>query len=204
MSLTKVPWPQRLAEQSDVREAAIAELRAFLVRGLRSGLSGRIGSEEAFIEDIAQMSILRILDRIGTFKGRSAFTTWALSIAMRVAFTELRRMHWKDISLNELNGEERPVREEAESSLDPSQQAARNSLISLMHDLIQSDLTARQQEVLLSELKGMPQIAIAEKLKISTNAVYKLAHDARKALKRAMTKAGYGPNQVLDVFSETN
>ena len=73
-----------------------------------------------------------------------------------------------------------------------------------MHDLIQSDLTARQREVLLSELKGVPQIAIAEKLKISTNAVYKLAHDARKALKRAMTKAGYGPNQVLDVFSETN
>ena len=175
-----------------------------MVRGLRSGLSGRTGTDEAFIEDIAQVAVLRILDRIRTFKGRSAFTTWALSIAMRVAFTELRRMHWKDISLDELNEKEGPVREETESSLDPSQQAAKNSLTSLMHDLIRSNLTARQREVLLGELNGMPQIAIAEQLKISTNAVYKLAHDARKALKRAMTSAGYGPNQVLGVFSETN
>ena len=200
MSLTKVSWPQRLTAESDDREAAIVELCAFLIRGLRSGLSGRTGSDEVFIEDIAQMSVLRILDRIGTFKGRSAFTTWALSIAMRVAFTELRRMHWKDISLDELNEKEWLVREETESSPDPSQQAARNSLISLMHDLIQSDLTARQREVLLCELKGMPQIAVAEKINISPNAVYKLAHDARKALKRAMINGGYGPNQVLIFF----
>jgi RNA polymerase sigma factor (sigma-70 family) len=81
------------------RDDALADLRAFLVRGLGYSLANRSDVDGALVEDMAQEALLKILDSLDTFLGESRFTTWAQKIAVRVAFTELRRHHWRDLSL---------------------------------------------------------------------------------------------------------
>ena len=193
----------RLSPTCIERDAALAELRVLLIKGLHTGLSGRAGADDGFIEDVAQVSLVRILDHLHTFEGRSAFMTWAMAISLRVAFIELRRKHWNHVSLDELK-ERSPDREDAaEPSPDPQVQASRNSLIELMRRLMESELTPLQRDVLLAELNGMPQDEIATQLGRNRNTIYKLAHDARRALKRAFEAAGYTAADVLSAFAET-
>ncbi len=92
---------------SDLRgenqDLAIEDLRRVLTRGLIYALSSRISTDlEAQVDDFVQDSILRILDKMDTFRGESRFTTWAQKVAVRVAFTEMRRQRWKNISLEML------------------------------------------------------------------------------------------------------
>ena len=89
-----------LAElQGPERDSALADLRAFLVRGLGLALAPRSDVDEALIEDFVQDALLRIVDNLHTFRGESRLTTWAQKIAVRAAYTELRRRRWQDVSL---------------------------------------------------------------------------------------------------------
>jgi RNA polymerase sigma-70 factor (ECF subfamily) len=200
MKIIDREWPKRLAPENTGREAALGELRLFLLKGLRSGLSGRPRIDENFIEDVVQVAMVRILDYLDRFEGRSAFTTWALTIALRVAFTELRRKYWNDVSLEELREKSGSLLDEADTSPNPLEYTVRKSLITLMHQLILTKLTPRQRDVLLAELNAMPQDEIARQMSITRNAVYKLSHDARKALRRGLEAEGYAVEQVRDIF----
>jgi RNA polymerase sigma-70 factor, ECF subfamily len=200
MKIIDREWPKRLAPENTGREAALGELRLFLLKGLRSGLSGRPRIDENFIEDVVQVAMVRILDHLDRFEGRSAFTTWALTIALRVAFTELRRKYWNDVSLEELREKSGSLLDEADTSPNPLEHTVRKSLITLMHQLILTKLTPRQRDVLLAELNAMPQDEIARQMSITRNAVYKLSHDARKALRRGLEAEGYAVEQVRDIF----
>jgi RNA polymerase sigma factor (sigma-70 family) len=193
-------WPKRLALGSAHREAEIGELRFFLLKGVRSGLSGRPRTDDDFIEDVVQTALVRILDHLDGFEGRSAFTTWALAIALRVAFSELRRKHWNNVSLEELREKSGSLPDEVDASPDALESTAYNSLITLMHQLVRTKLTPRQGDVLLAELNAMPEDEIARQMGITRNAVYKVSHDARRALKRALEAEGYGNEQVRDIL----
>jgi RNA polymerase sigma-70 factor (ECF subfamily) len=193
-------WPKRLALGSTHRETAIGELRIFLLKGVRSGLSGRPRTDDDFIEDVVQTALVRILDHLNGFEGRSAFTTWALAIALRVAFSELRRKHWNNISLEELREKSGSLPDEVDASPDAFESTAYNSLITLMRQLVRTKLTRHQRDVLLAELNAMPEDEIARQMGITRNAVYKVSHDARRALKRALEAEGYGIEQVRDIL----
>jgi len=200
MNVTLRDWQERLAPGSFDREVALGELRRFLMDGVRNGLSGRRGSED-LVEDVVQAAMVRILDHLASFEGRSAFTTWALSIALRVAFTELRRKHWNNVSLEELKERGSSLPHEVDTSPDPHQSVERNNLITTMHHLIRTRLTPRQRDVLLAALSAMPQDEIAIQMNLTRNALYKLFHDARKALRRALEDSGYGIEEVRSVLS---
>jgi RNA polymerase sigma-70 factor (ECF subfamily) len=144
--------------------------------------------------------MIRVLDHLDRFEGRSAFTTWAIAIALRVAFTELRRKHWNNVSLDELREKGALLRAEADSGPDPQESTARRSLITLLHQLIRSKLSPHQRDMLLAELNGMPHDEIAVQMRLTRNAVYKLGHDARRALRRALESAGDGVDEVRNVL----
>jgi RNA polymerase sigma-70 factor (ECF subfamily) len=193
-------WPDRLARGSADRDAALVELRLILLKGLRAGLSVRQRIDDDFIEDVVQVALVRMLDHLEKFEGRSAFTTWALAIAFRVAFSELRRKQWKNVSLEELRDRIGSLREEVKQTPDPGEEAERSRLVAMVHRLIRTKLTPRQRDVLLAMLNAMPQDEIARQMSITRNAVYKLGHDARKALRKAFEEAGYGIEQVRDIL----
>ena len=57
-------------------------------------------------EDVVQDALLKILNSLDQFEGRSRFTTWAMTIAMRVGLSELRRKHYADVSLDSMKSGE--------------------------------------------------------------------------------------------------
>ncbi len=99
ISQDKDSWLLRLQISAPGREQAIEELRCYLLRGLARSLSHRYGGKVQ-IEDVTQVALLKILNSLDSFQFRSRFTTWAMSIATRVGISELRRHHYRDVSLD--------------------------------------------------------------------------------------------------------
>jgi len=174
------------------QETALSDLRDALLRNLRKALSNRPRADDSFMEDAVQDSIIRILERIDQFEGRSRFLTWATSITIHVAMGELRRSRWKDVSLDDVVSDADFVPERAiDRDATPDAQLERQSLLAAMQRSIEQDLTEKQRTALLAELKGMPQDEIARHLGSNRNAIYKLTHDARKKLRVGLEAAGY-------------
>lgn len=186
---------------------AIDELRETLVVGLRFALSRRIrGDIDMLVEDFTQDALIRILDKLHTFRGESQFTTWAQKIAIRVAFSELRRKRWKDISLQDLMPSTEDYGDFTPAVLsdpgpNPEQQTTQRSMIDMVIRLIREELTDRQREAMMAIIVGgMPLEEVARRMDTNRNALYKLMHDARKRLQLSLANEGFTPDEVLAVF----
>jgi RNA polymerase sigma-70 factor (ECF subfamily) len=190
------------------RDGALGELRAILVRGLRFALAGRVpGDLDAFVEDIAQDALLRILQGLDGFRGESRLTTWAQKIAIHVALTELRRRRWQDVLLEDI------LPEPDESSLEPllhgrpaatpEQQVVQRILLELVLRVIRQELTDRQRQAMLAVLvSGMPMGEVARRMGVNRNALYKLLFDARQRLRKRLDQAGISTHDILAAFDE--
>jgi RNA polymerase sigma factor (sigma-70 family) len=192
MDRDNATWQRHLRSDGADQQSALSDLRETLLRGLRRALSNRRFTDESLLEDAVQDSLVRILDRLDQFEGRSRFLTWATTIAVHVAMGELRRRRWKDVSLDEvLADSDFTPRQAVAAGLPPDAQSERAALLETMHDLVEYDLTAKQRTALLAELKGMPLDELARQLGSNRNAVYKLTHDARRKLKAGLETAGF-------------
>lgn len=201
MSRSNEAWLTHLRAEGPEQQAALGDLRRALLRGLRKALSSYRRADDAFLEDAVQDSLLRILDRLAQFEGRSRFVTWATTIAIRTAMSELRRHRWKDASLEDMVELARGSSRSPGESSEPAVRSERRALVGKMYEVIEQDLTDRQRTALLAELKGMPQQEIARHLDSNRNAVYKLTHDARKRLKRGLEAAGYHADHIQAAFT---
>jgi len=190
--------------QGPAQSEALADLRAFLVRGLGYALSSRSDIDDENIEDFSQDALLRILDNLHTFRGESKFTTWAQKIAVNVAFTELRRRRWQDVSLDEITdaqGLDFVPDMMIDRSAGPDQQAVQHIFLETLKRLIASELTEKQRQALVAvQLQGMPLEEVARRMGTNRNAMYKLMHDARQRLKKKMEAEGLSPQDVLAAF----
>jgi RNA polymerase sigma-70 factor (ECF subfamily) len=195
-------WLAHLDGNGPDQQAALSDLRHALLGGLRRALSQRAPVADAFLEDVVQDSLVRILERLSQFEGRSRFLTWAMAIAIRVAMSELRRQRWKDVSFDELiaGASMLPVGAQDDAP-SPDTLWEREMILDTLHDLIQNGLTAKQHDALLAELRGMPQDEIARHMGSNRNAIYKLTHDARKRLKRGLEAAGFTAEDIGSAFA---
>jgi RNA polymerase sigma-70 factor (ECF subfamily) len=189
------------------KEQAIADLREVLARGLKYSLANRIQTDlDELVEDFTQDALLRILDKLDTFRGESRFTTWAQKVAVRVAFTELRRQRWKDVSLQDLLPEDSfdftPVIL-ADPSPDPERRVAQTMISEMIQEIIENELTDRQRTALMAIMAGgMPLEEVAHRMDTNRNALYKLIHDARKRMQERLLARGMTPQEVLAAFEE--
>jgi len=204
---TNDEWLEQLSEPVD--EKALSDLRRILLRGLRASLSNRINTDlDAITEDFVQDALLKILKSLHTFRGESRFTTWAQKIAIHVAYTELRRRRWKDISLQDIvetaEGEEFTPAILTDPSTTPEREASQNDMLQVVYNLIETELTERQRTAIVSILQGgMPIDQVARKMNTNRNALYKLIHDARKRLQQSlMDSTGLSAQEVLAMFEQ--
>ena len=205
---TNEAWLSDLRSSGLTREAALIDLRDTIEKGLPYALSRWLSSDNPLfpplVEEVTQETILRVLDQLDTFEGRSMFTTWVHKIAIRIALTELRRKRWRDSSLDELEENEdspAPAGLFADHRASPETSAERNDLIARVRRIIDEELTPKQREALvLLGLQDMPMEDAARKMKTNRNALYKLLHDARLRLKRRLEQEGLSPQDVLSVF----
>lgn len=207
---TNEEWLADLQSDGAARESALEDLRAIIAKGLPYALSRWVSPSEPqfefLVEEVTQETLLRILDRLHTFEGRSQFTTWAHKIAIRIALSELRRKRWRDSSLDELvDNEDAPAPESLleDSSAGPETSIEREDMLTRVRRIIAEELTDRQREaLLLLSVQDMPMDEAARKLKTNRNALYKLLHDARLRLKRRLSLEGLSAQEVLTAFEQ--
>jgi RNA polymerase sigma-70 factor (ECF subfamily) len=204
---TNTEWVEALRHPPS--ETALADLREHLTRGLKATLASRVGQDlDLLVDDFAQEALLKILEGLESFRGESRFTTWAQKIAVHVAFTELRRRRWKDISLQDLletpEGDDFTPSFLSDPSAAPESDVTQRDLMALILELIQTELTERQRTALIAVMQGgMPLDEVAVRMGTNRNALYKLIHDARQRLqKRLEEKFGLTAAEVLAVFEK--
>ena len=193
---TDMEWVDDLNSAGPAQNSALEDLRIILHRGLVRAFSGRMqvrgGEFDAHSSDFVQESLILVLRHLGTFQGRSRFTTWAYRIAIRTAFSELRRSRWKDLSLDNILEKGNISGEMKSGEAGPEELAEQSAEMRWIQRAMEEELTEKQRTALRAiVVGGMPLEVAAERMKTNRNALYKLLHDARKRLKRRRLRDGF-------------
>lgn len=184
------------------RDQAISQLRAILLRGLSKSLNNRYG-KPFNAEDIVQEALIKVLNSLDKYEGRSKFTTWAMTVATRIGISALRRKYHQDVSMEPFNttdGYSMDVAVTDEPTLSNSE--SRTKIFSVLRKLIDTELTDKQRLATRAFLSNFATDEIAEQLQMNRNAVYKLIHDARQKLKDGFARAGLTSEEIFDELSE--
>ena len=190
-------WIAELTGSGPVREDALRRLHAVLLRGARfqvsrmAALRAMVGAAQ--VEDIitlaADEAMVAVLSKLGTFEGRSRFTTWAYKFAVLQAAVELRRQAW---SRREVPLDAAPALVEPRPSPDLYAEGA--ELAGAVRDAIDRILTPHQRRIALALIVDeVPIDVLAERLGTNRNALYKTLHDARSRLRAHLVLEGYLP-----------
>ena len=210
MKRTNEQWLADLRSNGLQKEEAVADLHKIVLAGLPYALDKWLHPDDPrftpLAEEVAQEAVLRVIARLDSFEGRSQFTTWVHTIAVRVALTELRRAKWQEVSLDELTDGTEPdeaSREIPDKAASIEQVVERNSMMAMVQNMLMEDLTEKQRIAMVAvAVKGMPLEEVARRLGTERNTLYKLLHDARLKLKRRLEKEGLTPTEILASFSE--
>jgi len=184
------------------RDQAISQLRSILLRGLSKSLNNRYG-KPFNAEDIVQEALMKVLNSLDKYEGRSKFTTWAMTVATRIGISALRRKYHQDVSMEPFgtsDGYSIEVSITDEPTL--SNLESRTKIFNVLQNLIDTELTDNQRLVTRAFLSNFATDEIAEQLQMTRNAVYKLIHDARQKLKDGFERAGLTSEQIFDELSE--
>lgn len=203
-------WIAELRESGRAQEQALVDLRAIVLTGLPYSLSKWLSPSEPqfdmLAEEVAQETLLRVLDNLDAFEGRAKFTTWVHKIAVRLALTELRRKRWRDVSLDELvetTEDTSALGLLTNPEVGPEGAAERSEMVAQLKRIIAEGLTEKQRTAMVAaQIKGMPMAEVARRMGMNRNALYKLLHDARRRLKRRMADEGLSPDDVLEAFEQ--
>jgi RNA polymerase sigma-70 factor (ECF subfamily) len=207
---TNETWLSDLRSQGPGRESALADLREIIHHGLPYALSRWVSPQDPLfaplIDEVTQEALLRVLEQLGSFEGRSLFTTWVQKIAVRIALTELRRKRWQDSSLDELSDPERSIsmpRLMADRAPGPDAIAEQGDMLARVRRILDEELTPKQRQALiLLGIQDIPLEEAAKRMKTNRNALYKLLHDARLRLRRRLTAEGLSAQEVLAAFEQ--
>ena len=205
---TNEQWLHDLRATGSVYETAVTDLHQILLTGLQHGLLNQVNTSapefETQAEDFVQEALLKILDKLDSFAGRSQFTTWAHKIAVSVALTELRRKRWQDKSLDGLLETDSGIYTPsliADPAPLPENATERAEMLARVNRLITEELTEKQQAVMeKSVIQNLPTSEVARQMDMKPNAVYKMLHDARLRLKQRLENDGLTPEEVLALF----
>ena len=214
MDRTNEMWLAELRPDHPDQPQALEDLRQFLRRGVlaylrsRSDLNNLAELElEQMSEDFVQEALLKIEAGLDSFEGRSKFTTWAAKIAGNLTISELRRAKWRDLSLDALTEVGASLQEilttDSAQLGQPETASERRLVWATIVDVINNDLTDRQQQVLAAvHFNNIPMAEVARLLDTNVNNIYKIMHDARLKLKKRLEALGLDPQYVLNLFSE--
>lgn len=207
-------WIAALSSAGSEQGSALDDLRDLLLRAALYTLVTHLTDlqdledreRKALAEDCAQEALLAVLAHLPDFRGDSRFTTWAYKFGINMALTRARRERWRSVSLDALAEDEAALDwlewKRGSADLDADRPALQAEVGALIRDTIQSDLTGRQRQVLKwIAFDGVPMDVVVERLDSNRNAVYKLLHDARLKVRRALEDHGYALEDVYDIFA---
>ena len=191
-------WVRDLGATGSAREDAVKRLHALLVRVARgeaarrrSMLPSRVMDD---VDDIclqaASDALMAVLAKLDTYRGAARFTTWACKFAIYETSSRLRRHAWRARNVES----DHTIWDRLPDTAPPAlQQIVNDQLLSALERAVDERLTERQRLVFRSAaMDDVPIDVLAEQLGTSRGAIYKMLHDARGKLRRALIEAGYG------------
>jgi RNA polymerase sigma-70 factor, ECF subfamily len=203
-------WLDDLRSTGMLQEESLEDLRKIILTALPYALEKWFSPNDpkfnSFIEEVAQETTLRVMEHLDSFEGRSQFTTWVHTIAVRIALTELRHMKWREVSLDDLlendEGGQAP-HEMPDKSPGIENQVENNAMLSMIQKILVEELTEKQRKAMVAiAIKGMPLEEVAFKMGMERNTLYKLLHDARLKLKKNLEKEGLSLADLLATLEE--
>jgi RNA polymerase sigma-70 factor, ECF subfamily len=190
-------WVDELTGSGPVREQAVADLHALLLRAARREVSRRratLGIEGPELEDLAYQAVtdalIAIIAKIRRFRGESRFTTWAYKFVVLEVSSKIGRHFWRRHAwpLDREDWDRLPDR----FGLRPEEQAEWRDLASALRRAVDEELTEHQRTIFSALiLGGVPADALAVKLGTTRNAIYKSLFDARRKLRASLVANGY-------------
>jgi RNA polymerase sigma-70 factor (ECF subfamily) len=174
------------------REDALRRLHALLVRAAlrqvrRMPLTGGPDEVDQVANQAADEAMVAVLSKLGTFEGRSRFTTWAYKFAVLQAAVELRRHAW---SHREVPLEAAPQLVESRPS--PEQYVEGAAFAAAARAAMDRVLTPHQRRIALALMVDeVPIDVLADRLGTNRNALYKTLHDARYRLRNHLAELGF-------------
>lgn len=172
---------------------AAADLHVYLRKTLARGFGRQLADAE--LDDMAQATVVRVLERLDSFRGDSAFPTWVASVGVNLALGQLRKRRFAAVNFEE-------AIQAGRVSLGHDPEAVgrmqRSDASQVLHDAIESSLSEAQREALLAELGGLPLMEIARRTGRNRGALYKMLHDARKKLRAALEAQGLSAQDLLE------
>jgi RNA polymerase sigma-70 factor, ECF subfamily len=191
-------WLCRLTSAAPAeRQAAERELHGRLLRialaevRRRSSRTPVTGPE---LDDVAHQAagdaMLAILGKLAEFRGESRFTTWAYKFVILEVSSKLGRHYWRNppVELDAAQWERLPDR----LGLDPHQHTEAACILAEVRHVVESELTAHQRRIFIAVVvDGIPLNALAGKLNLQRNAIYKVIFDTRRKIRRALVAKGY-------------
>jgi len=206
-------WLQALRSGGPREAGAIAELTEllrrsafFYLRRHRHELKDLAQEEvEALAEDAAQEAVMAVRAKLQSFRGESAFPTWASKFGVGMALATLRKRQWRDVSLERLpDGWEQPPQTAISKDgwQQPELAAQRHEIWRAIQEVVNGDLTEKQRQVFSYILiHGVSAVVVAQRLDMTPGAVYKLTHDARRKLLAALERRGLSKHEILSAFA---
>ena len=214
---TNQEWLRDLKASGAVQEAAIADLRALLLRAALYFFSRNLDDFKGLArdeilqcaEDCAQDALIATMDHLPDFRGDSKFSTWAYKFAINIALRTARRERWKNISLDELIASSdgnffRQLTEDHSDGIAPERTVMQAEVQQIIQEVIEHELTEKQRQVLvLMVLHEVPLDEVVRHFGTNRNAVYKMLHDARRKLKSGLMMHGLEVDQMLTLFGSS-
>ncbi len=200
-----------------MKSASIDRGESDLVHALREGEAGaverlverhgpwvyrlalRLTGSPPDAEEVAQDALLKVAQKIGSFRGEAAFTSWVYRIAVNLAYEKLRRRPWREeASIDEVL----PVFDEMGAHVkmitDWSEQVGDRVLAREARKHLEQAIALLPPEYkvvfVLHDLEERPNVRIAELLDLSLPAVKSRVHRARLFLRAKL--ADYFEHQV--------
>ena len=191
-------WLRRLAARDGVRrQEAEGELHARLLRIALAEVSRRSGSTPVTgpeLTDVAHQAaddaMLAILGKLAAFRGESRFMTWAYRFVILEVSSKLGRHYWRHapVVLDAEQWDRLPDR----LGIDPERHAESAALLAEVRRVVDDELTVHQRRVFVAiVVDGIPLDALAARLGLQRNAIYKVIFDARRKIRRALVAKGH-------------
>lgn len=140
--------------------------------------------------DLLQETYLSAYRHLGSFKGDSAFGTWAYRIATNLALMRLRKKKPDTVNLDEVRlptHQEIQSRSISEWAIDPKEAVLRKEVRLQLDRAIRSLPPLYRAVVALRDIEGLSTAETAEALDISEGAVKTRLHRARIFLREALS-----------------
>jgi RNA polymerase sigma-70 factor (ECF subfamily) len=191
-------WLRRLAAgDGSERAAAERDLHGTLVRIALAEVRRRAASSPVTgpeLDDLAHQAaadaMVAILAKLADFRGESRFTTWAYRFVILEVSAKLGRHYWRQplVALDAGEWERLPGR----LGLDPAQHMATKGVLAEVRRVVDDELTAHQRRIFTAiVVDGIPLDALAARLDMQRNAIYKVIFDARRKIRGALVAKGY-------------